>query len=222
MHPLIETFSKIEVFKKLKISQIERLVKNREIIFRRYKRGELIKGRGEKIDEVMVLISGKVRGEMNDFNGKNLVVEEIKAPNFLAVNISFSKEAILPVDIISEDRCEVAYLKKAKIFELASENIDFLKALVEFLGSKFYFISQKLWFVTLNSLKEKILIYLASKYSGGEVVVLDKSIEQLSQLFGSTRPALSRAFSALESEGIIRKDGNKIYILDKDVIDFYV
>ncbi|ANQ53733.1 Crp/Fnr family transcriptional regulator [Thermosipho sp. 1063] len=222
MHPLIETFSKIEVFKKLKISQIERLVKNREIIFRRYERGELIKGRGEKINEVMVLMSGKVRGEMNDFNGKNLVVEEIKAPNFLAVNISFSREAILPVDIISEERCEVAYLKKEKIFELASENIDFLKALVEFLGSKFYFISQKLWFITLNSLKEKILIYLASKYSGGEIVVLDKSIEQLSQLFGSTRPALSRAFSSLESEGIIRKEGNKIYILDKDVIDFYV
>ncbi|ABR30619.1 Crp/Fnr family transcriptional regulator [Thermosipho melanesiensis] len=219
MHPIIDKFSKIEVFKKLKIVELEELFKNRDIIFEEYEEGVLIKSQGEVIDEIMILINGKVKAEMTDYNGKSLMVEEIDAPNFLAINITFSKEEKLPVDIITLKKSLVAYMKKDKVFDLAMKNREFLKALVEYLGSKFYFISQKLWFVTLNSLKDKILIYLSSKFDGREVVILDKTIEQLSQLFGSTRPALSRAFSQLEKEGIIKKEGNKVYLLDKDFFE---
>ncbi|SHF02384.1 cAMP-binding domain of CRP or a regulatory subunit of cAMP-dependent protein kinases [Marinitoga hydrogenitolerans DSM 16785] len=216
MHPIVQQFSKMDIFKKLKISEIEELIEKRDIVFKEYNKNVLVKARGEEIDEIMVLIHGKIRAEMTDYNGKNLVIEEINAPSLLAISSTLAKNSELPVDIITEEKSVIGYLPKEKVFDLCIQNKEFLKELIEFLGTKFNFISQKLWFITLNNLRDKILLYISSKLkSEDDYIILENSIEQLSHLFGSTRPALSRAFSKLESEGVIKKEGNKVYILDK-------
>ncbi|WP_129408167.1 Crp/Fnr family transcriptional regulator [Marinitoga lauensis] len=221
MHPLVGQFSKLEIFRKLKLSEIEELVEKNFMIIKEFEKDTLIKSRGEKISEVMILLHGKVKAEMTELDGKVIQIEDMKAPSLLAVGATFSKDARIPVDIISEEKSTIAYIPKEKIFDLCIGNKDFLKELITYLGTKFNFISQKLWFITLNNLKDKILLYIKEKrsFQDDDVIVLDYSIEQLSHLFGVTRPALSRAFSKLEQEGIIKKEGNKIYILNKDTIN---
>lgn len=219
MHPLVNQFSKLDIFKKLKLSEIEELIEKNLMIIREFEKDVLIKSRGEKIDEVMILLHGRVRTEMTEIDGKIIRIEDMAAPSILALGATFSKDSKIPVDIITEKKSTIAYIQKEKIFDLCVENKDFLKELIIYLGTKFNFISQKLWFITLNNLKDKILFYLHEKIKNENenenVIILDYSIEQLSHLFGVTRPALSRAFSRLESEGIIKKEGNKVYILDK-------
>ncbi|WGS64567.1 Crp/Fnr family transcriptional regulator [Marinitoga aeolica] len=217
MHPLGTIFSKMIIFRKLKIGEIENLLDKNILIIKEYEKNEIIKTRGEEIKEVMLLLKGIIKTEMTEIDGKVIQIEEIEAPNILALGATFSKSPNLPVDIITEEKCLIGYIQKEKIYELAMENKEFLIELIEHLGTKFNFISQKLWFITLNNLKDKILFYLHEKIKKNDdenVIILDHSIEQLSHLFGVTRPALSRAFSRLESEGIIKKEGNKVYILN--------
>ncbi|KLO21494.1 Crp/Fnr family transcription regulator [Marinitoga sp. 1197] len=221
MHPLIERFSKLIIFRKLKLSEIEELIENNILYIKEFEKNSIIKSRGEKIEEVMLLLYGRVKTEMMEIDGKIIQIEEMKAPTIMALGATFSKNSKIPVDIISEEKTLVAYITKNKIYDLCMKNKDFLIELIEYMGTKFNFISQKLWFITLNSLKDKILYYLKEKMEDKktEVIDLEYSVEQLSHLFGVTRPALSRAFSRLEHEGIIKKEGNKIYILDKNKIE---
>ncbi|GAB6190141.1 Crp/Fnr family transcriptional regulator [Marinitoga arctica] len=220
MHPLGTIFSKMIVFRKLKMSEIEELLNKNILIIKEYEKNITIKSRGEKIDEIMLLLKGTIKTEMTEIDGKVIQIEEISSPNILALGATFSKNSILPVDIISERKCLIGYIAKDVIYDLAMENKEFLIELIEHLGTKFNFISQKLWFITLNSLKDKILFYLNEKIRDNEKneIILDHSIEQLAHFFGVTRPALSRAFSRLEGEGIIKKEGNKIYVLNKNII----
>ncbi|KAF2955409.1 Crp/Fnr family transcriptional regulator [Marinitoga sp. 38H-ov] len=218
MHPLVGQFSKLEIFRKLKLSEIEKLLEKNLLIIKKYEKDSLVKARGEILNEVMILIAGKVITEMTELDGKVIQIEDMKAPTILALGATFSKDSILPVDIITTEQSLIAYIQKEIVFDLCMENKEFLKELVMHLGTKFNFISQKLWFITLNNLKSKILFYLNELRKNNEKsIVLDYSIEQLSHLFGVTRPALSRAFSKLEEEGIIKKDGNIIHIIDEDI-----
>lgn len=220
MHPLGTIFSKMIIFRKMKMGEIEELLDKNILILKEYGVNEIIKSRGEEIDEVMLLLKGIVKTEMTEIDGKVIQIEKMTSPDILALGATFSKSSVLPVDIITEEKSLIGYIPKEKIYELAMNNKEFLMELIEHLGTKFNFISQKLWFITLNNLKDKILFYLHEKIkdSGDNEIILESSIEELSHFFGVTRPALSRAFSRLEGEGIIRKEGNKVYILNKDLI----
>lgn len=218
MHPLLDRFSKLEIFRKLKLSEIENLLERNLLIINEYEKNYLVKSRGELLNEVMILLHGEVKTEMMELDGKIIQIEDMKGPTILALGATFSKDSTLPVDIITTEKSLIAYIKKDIIFDLCMENKEFLKELIMHLGTKFNFISQKLWFITLNNLKSKILFYLNEKRKSNERVInLEYSIEQLSHLFGVTRPALSRAFSKLEEEGIIRKEGNIIHIINEEL-----
>ncbi|AEX84867.1 cyclic nucleotide-binding protein [Marinitoga piezophila KA3] len=219
MQQIFEQISKTPIFKSLKITEIEELISSEKMIIKSYEKDEIIRFRGEKVNEVMILLSGQVKAEMSDTQGKIIEIEEIKAPNLLAVGATFSKNSIIPVDIIAIEKSTVAFINKDEVLNLCMHNKDFLQELIEYLGTKFVFISQRLWFITLNNIKDKILFHIKGKLkdSSDDYVILEYSVEQLSHLFGVTRPSLSRAFSKLEEEGIIKKEGNKIYILNKNI-----
>jgi CRP-like cAMP-binding protein len=69
--------------------------------------------------------------------------------------------------------------------------------------------------LTFKTIKEKIANYLLTlPKDKDQNVTLDSSIEELSNLFGVSRPSLSRAFSELEEKKIIQKNKKKIKILD--------
>jgi CRP-like cAMP-binding protein len=69
----------------------------------------------------------------------------------------------------------------------------------------------------LSDLKERIARYLFQISNGNKQLKLPTTKEELSKIFGVTRPSLSRAFSQLEKEGLIEQlsDG-KIVIKDSE------
>jgi DNA-binding IclR family transcriptional regulator len=41
----------------------------------------------------------------------------------------------------------------------------------------------------------------------------------MSELFGVARPSLSRVFSEMTDEGILRQEGRNVYILDREELE---
>ncbi|BBE31332.1 Crp/Fnr family transcriptional regulator [Tepiditoga spiralis] len=218
MHPYLNQISKINLFKSLSLDTIEQHI-FKDSIIKSFEKGEVIKGRGDCLNHMIVLLFGKIQTEIVDFNGKIFVIEQIKAPFVPAIGFIFSKVS-LPMDIIAVEKTTILFIKKEEIFSLLMKNKEFLEIFLENIGNKVNFLSNKLQINTLKTIREKIFYYLIQLYNQqmSDKIVLQNSLEELSQLFGIARPSLSRVFSDLEKEGIILKKKNEIKILNKDYI----
>lgn len=72
--------------------------------------------------------------------------------------------------------------------------------------------------LSFQTIKGKIAHFILQMLvrSGKDEFVLEKSQNELAEMFGVTRPSLSRALRELHSESIIKVDGKNIKILDKN------
>jgi len=209
----LNQISKIPLFKDLTIEEIKSLTSNDSFKTLDYEKDNIIKSRGEKLEHLMVLLYGEVKTQMSDFNGRVIQIEKLKSPTMLAIGFVFQKNNILPVDIITTKKSSVLFIKKQTLIEFSCKKEDFLESLLDHIGSKMNFLSQKLWFTTLKTIKEKILFYLLQLYNQNNhknEFEMPVRIEELSLLFGVTRPSLSRAFSELEKNGYFKRDGKNI------------
>ncbi len=219
--------SKIPLFKDLTIEEIKSLTSNDSFKTLDYEKDNIIKSRGEKLEHLMVLLYGEVKTQMSDFNGRVIQIEKLKSPTMLAIGFVFQKNNILPVDIITTKKSSVLFIKKQTLIEFSCKKEDFLESLLDHIGSKMNFLSQKLWFTTLKTIKEKILFYLLQLYNQNNQeneFEMPVRIEELSLLFGVTRPSLSRILLALEKEDYFKRDGRNINLnikkLEEHVYNF--
>jgi CRP-like cAMP-binding protein len=84
------------------------------------------------------------------------------------------------------------------------------------ISNRAQFLSERLWFMSFKTIREKIASYILS-LSGPDnnPIILSKNQRELSEFFGVTRPSLSRTFARLKKDNILRYDRKKIVIIDR-------
>ncbi|MDK2954030.1 MAG: family transcriptional regulator, dissimilatory nitrate respiration regulator [Kosmotoga sp.] len=215
MNPLILNLARSKLFKGLTVGELETIF--REILYRieKYKAGEFVRFRGDSCDDLLILLDGKVKTEMQDFNGKVVRIEVMDAPSLLASGFLFATDNVFPVDVITITDCSFLTIPKKSVIDLCRKNEKFLLNLLQDMGDRLVFLSEKLYMLTLRTLKEKIADYILSLCKDKQCVVsVPLTKEELSQVFGVARPSLSRAFAELARDGILEMDGRKIIIKD--------
>ena len=181
-----------------------------------YEKGETIVMRDESCGELRIVLSGSVRGEMLDFSGKIVKIEDIEAPRPLAIAFLFGKNATYPVDIIANVKTEILSIPKKDVVQLMGMNQVFLTNFLNNVSNRAQFLSRKLFFLSFKTLREKIANYLKEQYNNqGSIITLAVTQENLANLFGVTRPSLARIMGDLVKEGIIKVERKQIEILDK-------
>lgn len=215
MNPLILNLARSKLFKGLTVGELETIF--REILYRieKYKAGEFVRFRGDSCDDLLILLDGKVKTEMQDFNGKVVRIEVMDAPSLLASGFLFATDNVFPVDVITITDCSFLTIPKKSVIDLCRKNEKFLLNLLQDMGDRLVFLSEKLYMLTLRTLKEKIADYILSLCKDKQCEVsVPLTKEELSQVFGVARPSLSRAFADLARDGILEMDGRKIIIKD--------
>lgn len=111
---------------------------------------------------------------------------------------------------------EVLHIKKNDILKLFQLNQKISANLIRILSNKMTFLNQKVRLLALNTIRQKISLYLLEKYKENQSmrVPILTSKKNLSDLFGIARPSLSRELMAMKSEKIIDYDLNFFYIKD--------
>lgn len=215
IHPVLNQISKIPLFKNLTMEEIKKLTINNSFKTVDFDKDAVVKSRGEKLDHLMILLYGEVKTQMSDFNGRIIQIERLKSPTMLAMGFVFQKNNILPVNIITAKKSSILFIEKQTLIKFACEKEEFLEDLLNHIGNKMNFISQKLWITSLKTIKEKLLFYLLQLYNQNnhkKNFEIPVKIEELSLLFGITRPSLSRAFSDLEKEDYFLRKGREVIL----------
>ena len=66
---------------------------------RSYKKGEILARQGDVCNRLVILTKGSVRGEMIDYSGRLIKVEDIAAPRAIAPLFLFGEENRYPVEV---------------------------------------------------------------------------------------------------------------------------
>jgi len=182
-----------------------------------FKKEEIIAYSGDEVQNQMVVLKGSVKGEMVDFTGKTIKIEDIASPRPLAPAFLFGSQNSFPVNIVANTDVEMLVLPKSSFVQLMQMNETILENFLSLISNRAQFLSKKIRFLSFQSIRGKIAQYLLQALQNKEtdVVILDKSQNELAEYFGVARPSLGRAIREMDHEGFIEAKGKQIRILDK-------
>ena len=164
-----------------------------------YPAGRRMLNPGDPCRALMVLVEGQAEARMMGEEGREVLVDRLKAPMLLAPAFLFAASNIVPVEVNAVTDCVVWHINREAFFEFMQHEPTVLRAFLEVLSNRGHFLSGKMRTFAVNGLRNRIIEYLESHDSITSVAIA-------AQQLGATRPSLSRVLSEMLDEGVITKD----------------
>ena len=185
---------------------------------RSYKKGEILAQQGAVCNRLVILTKGSVRGEMIDYSGRLIKVEDIAAPRAIAPLFRFGEENRYPVEVTANEPTEVIELPKSSVLRLFRKNEQFLENYMNLSANYARTLSDKLFFMSFKTIRQKLASYLLRLYKQQQQthITLDRSQQELSDYFGVSRPSLARELAHMQEDGLLIADRKHITILQKE------
>ena len=185
---------------------------------RSYKKGEILAQQGAVCNRLVILTKGSVRGEMIDYSGRLIKVEDIAAPRAIAPLFLFGEENRYPVEVTANEPTEVFELPKSSVLRLFRKNEQFLENYMNLSANYARTLSDKLFFMSFKTIRQKLASYLLRLYKQQQQthITLDRSQQELSDYFGVSRPSLARELAHMQEDGLLIADRKHITILQKE------
>ncbi|SDB76103.1 Crp/Fnr family transcriptional regulator [Bacteroides ovatus] len=185
---------------------------------RSYKKGEILAQQGAVCNRLVILTKGSVRGEMIDYSGRLIKVEDIAAPRAIALLFLFGEENRYPVEVTANEPTEVIELPKSGVLSLFRKNEQFLENYMNLSANYARTLSDKLFFMSFKTIRQKLASYLLRLYKQQQQthITLDRSQQELSDYFGVSRPSLARELAHMQEDGLLIADRKHITILQKE------
>ena len=185
---------------------------------RSYKKGEILAQQGAVCNRLVILTKGSVRGEMIDYSGRLIKVEDIAAPRAIAPLFLFGEENRYPVEVTANEPTEVIELPKSSVLSLFRKNEQFLENYMNLSAKCERTLSDKLFFISFKTIRQKLASYLLRLYKQQQQthITLDRSQQELSDYFGVSRPSLARELAHMQEDGLLIADRKHITILQKE------
>ncbi|WP_439184485.1 Crp/Fnr family transcriptional regulator [Carboxylicivirga taeanensis] len=215
----MELLTKCPLFKGIDYETICQLLDKIPYQLKTYEKDHMIAQSGDECRSLMIVLKGSVKGEMIDYSGKAIKIEDIEPPKPLAIAFLFGENNTCPVNIVANNSVEILHLPKKSVVALMQLNTTVLNNFMNIISSKTQFLSDKIRFLSFQTIRGKIAHYLL-QLSGpvdGEII-LSKSQEELANMFGVTRPSLGRALRELHNEGIIEAKGKSVKIKKREAL----
>lgn len=204
-------------FRGLNPQEVESILTKIAHSVKSFSKGQTIAQREEEVKNLCIIIAGSVKGEMVDFSGRILKIEEMFAPQPIAHAFLFGERNRFPVDVIALEDCKILFIPKPEVIRMLQQSDVILRNYLNAISNRAQFLSNKLWFLSFKTIKEKVAHYLLSlsRNESNAALTLPKSHQELAEFFGVTRPSLARVFAEMQDEGIITVDRREIVIVNR-------
>lgn len=183
---------------------------------KRYEKGAQLAARDETYTSMMIVISGSVKGEMVDQSGKVVKIEDIAAPRPIAPAFLFGHNNRFPVDVIANEEVTVVVIPRASVVGMMQSNEVVLTNFLDMMSNRATFLSNKLYFLSFRSIKEKLAHYLLDLSKDRlQAFTLPMGQQEMADYFGVTRTSLARVFADFEKQELVSFHRRDVRILNK-------
>lgn len=208
------------VFKGIPENESKKLLSSIHYQVKSFNKGDIVAIADEPVSSLFIILSGSVRGEMIDYSGKTIKIEDIEAPRPLATAFLFGKENRFPVTVTANNDVKILAIPVSEFLRLLQRNTQILVNYLNSISSRSQFLSQKLHFLNFKTIREKVAHFLLQQ--AGEKLhssELKATQQQISELFGVTRPSLSRVLSEMQREKLFIIEKKTVTLLNKQKLN---
>lgn len=204
------------VFRGLSPQKVEQLMEGVHYQVKHFSKSDLVVSAGEECNRLFIVLKGSVKGEMADYTGKTIKIEDIEAPRPLAAAFLFGQNNRFPVTVIANKEVSLLSIERSEFLKLLQKDQRILTNYLNSISSRAQFLSQRIKFLSFKTIRQKIAHYLL-ELAGDRlaIVELPLSQSQLAEFFAVTRPSLARALGEMDNEGLIEVHRRTIKIIDK-------
>lgn len=204
------------LFKGIKPDSVGIILSSVPSRIRKFSAGSIIAQSGDPVTSIMIVLTGAVKGEMVDFAGRVIKIEDIPAPGAIAAAFIFGNRNRFPVNVIAISDSELLLIEKADFLKLLRINDIILGNFLDMISNRSQFLSEKIKFLNFKTIKGKLVHYiLQNAGKDGISVTLGMTQVELADYFGVARPSVARALGDLEDEGLIEARGKNIRIINR-------
>ena len=119
-----------------------------------------------------------------------------------------------PTQISAKTDTRILFISSDAFRDMLESDMTLMKNFLTFLSKKITYLNKKIVSYTAGNTEQKLAYFIYENSVDG-VFSADVSISDIAVMLDMGRASLYRAFDYLEGEGIIKRDGRKIYVLDK-------
>ncbi len=210
------------LFKGLTEEELNSLFKKVNHQIKHFRSGEMLAQASEDVDKAILLMNGRLQGEMVDFSGNSLKIEELDPPQMVAAAFLFGQQSKFPVFLSAKTEGKIVVIQKREFTSMLSMEPRVMVNYINIVSGKAKFLSEKITFLSLKTIREKIAYYLLQrmKIDGDNSVKIDQTQTNLADLFGVARPSLTRSILEMEKQGILTWSRESVSVLDPGKLKF--
>lgn len=207
------------LFSGLSEHDIETILKKLPYRINKFSAGNIIYLAGEKVNSLSIVLDGIVKGEMVDYAGRIIKIEDIAAPGALASAFIFGRNNCYPVNVVSVSATHLLVIEKEDFMKLLMTNDKILVNFLNMISNRSQFLSEKIKFLNFKTIKGKLAYFLLQKAGNNlSSIHLDVTQNEIADFFGVARPSIGRVIGELEEDGCILAQGKNIRIINKEAL----
>lgn len=206
------------LFNGLSSRELDIFLNNHSYKIESYTKSDIIALMGDACQYLLLVLEGDVIARMVSDSGKYLQIEKIGIGRVLAPAMLFATKNEFPVNVIPEGDVVLFKMSKKEFVSSMQTNKTLLFNFMQMISDISRFLSDKIHFLSLMSLKVKLAQYFLNFI---EIQENDKEIDipigrqELADKFGVSRQSLIRSLTELEEDKLIAVNNRQIKILDK-------
>lgn len=214
----ISVLSKLSLFHSVPLKELERVLTSVPVQEEHFKKNEVLAMQDEPVNRLIILLTGSVKAEMSDPAGRIVKVEDIEAPNPLAILFLFGENNRFPVQATAREDVSALIIPRQSILKMLQMHEILLRNYLDISANFASRLSNKLHFMSFRTIRQKLALYLInlSKEQHSDRVILDKPKSIIADFFGVSRPSLEREISKMQTDGLIFSERREITILHKE------
>lgn len=219
MKKYIDILKRTQLFSGVGNNEISTMLNCLQAQIRTYKKGEYVFREGEHIDNITVLVEGKLLVQHDDFWGNRNIVNIIRIGEMFGEAYVAPDSGALLNDVIAEENSSVIFFDIKRILTVCSTACRFHSMVVQNL---FFSISeknrnlvQKIGHMSKRSTRAKLLSYLseeAKKHNSNQFMI-PFSRQQLADFLCVDRSAMSNELCKMRDEGLLQFEKKQFTLL---------
>ena len=221
MKKYISILQRSQLFAGVGEANIEAMLDCLSANLRDYKKGEYVLREGERVDNVMLLASGSLNIQKDDFWGNRSIVNHISAGEMFGEAYIAPESGPILNDVIALEDSVVMFFDFRKILTVCSSACKFHTTVIQNL---FFAISeknrqlvQKLGHMSKRTTRDKLISYLSeqAKRSGSSTFSIPFNRQQLADFLCVDRSAMSNELCKMRDDGLLTFDRNTFSLISQ-------
>ena len=219
MENILKIISAIPLFNGLPDDQLDAI---RQIaVEKHYNKGQTIFSEGDETTGLFVVIDGRIKIYKVSSEGKEQILHIFETGQSFGEVTVFTGQQ-LPANAQTLAKSRLLLFPRSAFVGLVTANPSLALNLLAIMSKKLRQFAAQIENLSLKEIPARLasyLIYLAEEQNSGDAVTLNVSKGQLASLLGTIPETLSRIFAKLSGQNLIRVEGPKITLLDRQGVE---